>query len=1701
MTSSKYLELRQSCEDFNHFLSYIAETSSDVRTNPFNESRSEHQGPDNPIKTEMINYMWSQRHRIAEKQSCRYDLMEIYCSSDSQLTKEATRLGLKAVRFGLSQGDLSNEDGRRKLYEYLIKYQPRDIWMSPSCKAWCRWNQFNASKSPEAARKVINAREQEAIHMLVCDAVCQYQLSLYRHFHLEQPGGSGMMYQSEMFHIIENTYRATCDQCTAGKLRHPSTLLPLKKNMQIFTSSHVVARVIDSWKCSRDHPHDHVAGSFTNASGQRQLVSQFTELYTATFARRVCRALMASRAAKETSKSHLTFVEDISEKDNRETKRRRLEVKQNRPSAFEPEPGRSEDTVDSSLPSEPVVDNRTLMEAALEIAPRVGTSIVQNGPFFEKVQSIFKSRQIRVIELCKGADRCRKPPIRLAPQEAPFRATIGIHRVTKAIFVKDWENWEVLRGRGLIEKTQPARLLVTIFGSPLEKDILTRQDKRPIETSNDEDRHKRPRTGNEPEPIEPKVCSTAEKAPNQDAIAKETAPVFQRHGPKFQQLSAEDRQWLQKIHVNLGHPHAERLRKTLQLQSCPKHIMDAIDDFHCSTCHELQKPRLPRPAAISDVTEFNQCVGCDLVTWSTKEGKQHNFFHVVDMATSFQLAQPVYQTSHEALQDALSRTWMHWAGPPQELVIDGESALCSEAFSNFAQKHSINTRVVAAYAHWQMGKVERHGGILQGMLDKYHHDNPILGSQDFEEAIHHCCNAKNALSRAKGYTPEILVLGKSIRTPGSVVSEPYDAAQYLLINPQAESTEFYQQMKKRETARKAFVEIDNDQAMRRAVLRRIRPHRGHLAPGTHVMYWRQTQWRGPGRVIHQEDQHVVWISHLGKIFRVAPEHVRLLSEREIQSSWKTVQETNPLEMPQRSGHGVFQYEDLISPDNASPPTDGVLNQPEIPNVPTHEAPIFMEPTLENQSGITHSEQPDAEPDHSQTEGTSQEHPGTPTGTDVPIPDDASEDALNCEDYWIVKKDMITRVHKKPRKSVFRPLDSPDCPIDVFMLADDRQTQGTFQSGEMWQYCDNWPSDNDHWKKEHEWTGSTTFRILNLDKSTENVQNQHHDAFHLQEDMCWEYEIFLTDSDQQAMFDNPTECVSLIASAAKRQRAEVRMTELTPEHRAEFQAAKDKEVSQWLDTETVRKILRSKIPIENILRTRWVLTWKALDPSDIKQGHPHHKAKARLVVLGYEDPNIEDIPRDSPTLQKESRSLLIQYCASKQWEIQSFDIKTAFLRGSRRDERLLAIEPPQEMRDKMKLKGEEICELRKSAYGLVNAPYLWFQELREALINLQFAQCPLDPCLFSLPGPNGSIHGLVGIHVDDGLACGDSTFEKTIKTLESMFPFGSHRRKRFVFTGIQIDQDDRGNITLSQEDYISKIEPISIDRTRRKKATLTISEEERQGLRGLIGSLQYAATNTRPDIAARLSFLQSKINCATIQDLHDCNRLLEDAKRHRDVKIRYTTINIPDLRFVTYSDASFATREKQHSQKGHFVLATQKGIFDKEKVVSSPIAWSSKKIDRVVASTLAAETYALSNAIDGMEWIRILWQWMVNPECNWRNPAECLNRAPKSMAVVDCKSLFDVIIKNTTPQCKEHRTLLEALVIKDRVQAGCQMHWVHSAAQLADCLTKVMDTTTLRSYLQHRMCCFHDMQAVLQDRADKKQQKTWLKTQIEHDVDA
>eukprot|EP00435_Cladocopium_sp_Y103_P027554 s1421_g6.t2 len=237
--------------------------------------------------------------------------------------------------------------------------------------------------------------------------------------------------------------------------------------------------------------------------------------------------------------------------------------------------------------------------------------------------------------------------------------------------------------------------------------------------------------------------------------------------------------------------------------------------------------------------------------------------------------------------------------------------------------------------------------------------------------------------------------------------------------------------------------------------------------------------------------------------------------------------------------------------------------------------------------------------------------------------------------------------------------------------------------------------------------------------------------------------------------------------------------------------------------------------------------------------------------------------------------------------------------------------------------------------------------------------PLDPCLFVLTDAStGFVHGAIGMHVDDGLCFGDSMFDKALAQLESRFPFGSKRERDFLFTGIHIYQDEFYNIHLSQSEYTLGIDPIHVDRHRRKNETETVTETERQSLRGVIGSLQYAATNSRPDLSAKLSFLQSRINCATIADLLDANRLLGEAKKYSDTTITISSIPEEKVRIVAYSDASFASRAKQQSQKGD--------IFHQKSAMASPLVWYSKKIERVVASTLAAETFALSSAEDAEE---------------------------------------------------------------------------------------------------------------------------------------
>ena len=258
-------------------------------------------------------------------------------------------------------------------------------------------------------------------------------------------------------------------------------------------------------------------------------------------------------------------------------------------------------------------------------------------------------------------------------------------------------------------------------------------------------------------------------------------------------------------------------------------------------------------------------------------------------------------------------------------------------------------------------------------------------------------------------------------------------------------------------------------------------------------------------------------------------------------------------------------------------------------------------------------------------------------------------------------------------------------------------------------------------------------------------------------------VFEKDIQNRKNETNPME-MAFVVSAAKRQRSEVKLSTLNPEEKRQFHQAKMAEIQTGIKTGTITKILRNQVPREQILRCRWVLTWKPVDPNpkDIASESQRTKAKARLVILGYLDPKIEELPRDSPTLGRNSKMLLLQLIAPVGWQLRSFDIRSAFLQGKPQPDRTLATEPVTELIQALQLSTDEVCTLEKGAYGLIDAPYQWYLAISEKLVTLGFVQSPFDPCQFVLRHhETGKLEGILGLHVDDGICGGSQYFSQKI----------------------------------------------------------------------------------------------------------------------------------------------------------------------------------------------------------------------------------------------------------------------------------------------------------------------------------------------------
>ena len=537
--------------------------------------------------------------------------------------------------------------------------------------------------------------------------------------------------------------------------------------------------------------------------------------------------------------------------------------------------------------------------------------------------------------------------------------------------------------------------------------------------------------------------------------------------------------------------------------------------------------------------------------------------------------------------------------------------------------------------------------------------------------------------------------------------------------------------------------------------------------------------------------------------------------------------------------------------------------------------------------------------------------------------------------------------------------------------------------------------------------------------------------------------------------------AFVVTSLKKKRVEVKEKNLNPAEQQMIREAKGKEVREFVKEHVVERVKEGEdIDMNKVMRMRWVLTWK-------KQEDGTKKGKARLVVLGFEDPFLGAENTSSPTLNKRSKQMLLQIAVQNEWRLSKGDVTAAFLQGRPISQSKYALAPP-ELAEAMNLpKGERVIKLLKSVYGLTTAPIEWFNKVNDVLREIGFEQCACDPCMWRLV-ENDKLVGLIGAHVDDFLITGDEslTWKEAMRILLSAFRWTPWEETKFKQCGVTIVQNPDNSITQSQAEYLSTLSEIDMKNERKNQLNSPVTETERTQLRALLGGLQWLVTQTRVDGMVDVNLLQSCVATATVETVLAANKVV---RKLRQGPAELYTRRLPTdekHHLVAWSDASWANRKDGKSTGGFLIGLCGAGVLEGKRGHVTVISWGTNKLKRVAKSSMSAELQALANAEDELHLCRLAWAEFNGFPIDLNEGDKSVEKIPGTI-VIDAKSIYDALTSQNQPlQLAEKRTALELLAYLKNTEANkTETRWVHGGANLADGLTKLGAHPMLREFLE------------------------------------
>ena len=333
-------------------------------------------------------------------------------------------------------------------------------------------------------------------------------------------------------------------------------------------------------------------------------------------------------------------------------------------------------------------------------------------------------------------------------------------------------------------------------------------------------------------------------------------------------------------------------------------------------------------------------------------------------------------------------------------------------------------------------------------------------------------------------------------------------------------------------------------------------------------------------------------------------------------------------------------------------------------------------------------------------------------------------------------------------------------------------------------------------------------------------------------------------------------------------------------------------------------------------------------------------------------------------------------------------------------------------------------------------------------------------------------GMVIMHVDDMLDAGcphSPRYKAVTDLLKENFSFREWKEEEpcLEYCGRQLEKTASGGRRLHQEQYMGKLKPISFSKGR-PMSELLLDKEITQ-VRGLLGSLQWPGVQTSPHLQCTTSMLSGQITKATVQTMHECNRLLRFAKENKDVSLSYNHLCHPDeLQLVCFFDAGFTARCDGSSQGGYITMMVHRELLtSSEEGEYHVLDWRSFRTPRVARSSLGAEAQAGGQAVDAVDFTCRYWHHLLHPNTKLKELLEVKSDL-KPVLITDAKALYDSYHREgISSSVVDKRVSLEIRVMKERLEElSGSLRWMSSERQIADGLTKESARVLLASRLRH-----------------------------------